>query len=151
MGFKRAYLFYFILIQLIKRGRGRSPRRSSMRPCWRRSKCPVTWTPWRDLSPTFSRDWRSTRMLFRVTKRLGNMNTCPVLNHKSFTYFYVLTKSSGSLIGKFFLCLFPRMKRHWKLVLRTIWQGSKRRSSATGTLKPMPRRKLASKKCNILR
>ncbi len=42
------------------------------------------------------------------------------------------------------------MKRRWKLVLRTIWQGLKRRSNATRPLKPMLRRKLASKKLFIV-
>uniref|UniRef100_A0A3Q4BG98 Uncharacterized protein n=1 Tax=Mola mola TaxID=94237 RepID=A0A3Q4BG98_MOLML len=38
---------------------------------------PVTLIIWRDLSPTFLRDWRNTRMLFRVTKRFGKYKHLP--------------------------------------------------------------------------
>lgn len=70
-----AYLIF--LMQPIKRERGRSLRRSSPRPCRRRSRWPATSTTWRDLLPTCSRGWRSTRTLCRVTKRFvcGSMSS----------------------------------------------------------------------------
>lgn len=43
----------------------------------------------------------------------------------------------------------PRMKRLWKLVLRTIWPGSRRRSSATRPSKCTPRRKSSSENWNV--
>lgn len=43
------------------------------------------------------------------------------------------------------------MKRLWKLALRTIWPGSRRRSSATRPSKCTPKRKLNSENWNIPR
>lgn len=59
-------------------------------------------------------------------------------------------KSCNVLFCNLFSFFHPRMKRPWKPALRTIWPGSKRRSSATRPWKRTPRRRSLSKNSNIL-
>lgn len=89
------FIFSWINKPIRKRS-GKRPRRISARLWWRSSRFPATWTLWRDPSESFLKDLRSTRKLWRVTKRYAPMrkNSCVLKsdgNNRMFKSFFIST------------------------------------------------------------